>query len=184
MELVRPTLEQVPSYLAARDRGFTFDMNTDPDAVAAFTQQIKDDPAAFIETVEDLEPAGRTVILPDGSEVPRLPQYTRWMWDGEFAGVITFRWQPGTTDLPPTCHGHIGYAVVEWKQRRGYATRALREILDIPRREGLSFVDITTKPDNLASAQVMLRNGAVFVDTYTMPDSQGAGTLNRYRITL
>lgn len=184
MELVRPALEHVPSYLAARDRGFSFDMNTDPEAVARYTEQIRSDPAAFIATVEDLDPAGRMVTLPDGSQVPRLPQYTRWMWDGEFAGVITFRWQRGTTDLPPTCHGHIGYAVVEWKRRLGYATLALHEMLELPRREGLAFVEVTTSPDNLGSQAVILANGGVWIDDYVMPASQGAHTLKRYRITL
>jgi len=41
------------------------------------------------------------------------------MWDDEFAGSIGFRWQPGTSALPPHCLGHIGYAVVPWKQGRG-----------------------------------------------------------------
>ena len=61
----------------------------------------------------------------DGTTVPRLPGYLKWMWDGEFCGVIGFRWQPGTEALPPTCLGHIGYAVVPWKRGRGYATAAL-----------------------------------------------------------
>ena len=177
-------MAHVAGYIAARERGFSFDMNTDPEAVARFTQQIKDDPEAFIATVEDLDPAGRMVTLPDGSEVPRLPQYTRWMWDGEFAGVITFRWQRGTTDLPPTCHGHIGYAVVEWKRRRGYATQALHDILELPRREGLAFVEVTTAPENVGSQAVILANGGVFIEEYTMPAAQGAGILRRYRIAL
>jgi predicted acetyltransferase len=52
------------------------------------------------------------VALPDGTMVPRLPGFWRWLWDGEFCGSIQFRWQPGTPDLPPTCLGHIGYSVV------------------------------------------------------------------------
>ena len=38
--------------------------------------------------------------LPDGTCVPRLPGYQRWMWDGAFAGSIGFRWQYGTVELP------------------------------------------------------------------------------------
>src|SRR2546430_6881442 len=36
--------------------------------------------------------------LPDGSVVPRLPGYRKWIWDGEFCGVIGFRWQPGRSE--------------------------------------------------------------------------------------
>jgi predicted acetyltransferase len=184
MELVRPTLEHVQSYLDARERGFSFDFRRDPESIAAETQRIKDDPEAYLAGVEDLDPVGRTVPQPDGTEVPRLPQYTRWMWDGEFAGIITFRWQRGTPDLPPTCHGHIGYAVVAWKRRLGYATQALHDILELPRREGLPFVDITTAPDNIGSQQVMLNNGALFIDQYSHLHDPAHDVLNRYRIFL
>jgi len=184
MELVRPTLEHVPSYIEARERGFSFDMNTAPEAIAALTAEIKADPVAFVRTVEDLDPVGRTVTLPDGSQVPRLPQYARWMWDGEFSGVITFRWQPGTVELPPHVLGHIGYAVVEWKRRRGYATQALHDILELPRLVGLPYVEITTNPDNIASQGVVLANGGEFVRQYDRPASQGGMPINLYRIAL
>ncbi len=184
MELLRPTLEMVPSYLAARERGFSFDINTDPEAVAALTAQIRSDPQAFIDGVEDLHPEGRTITLHDGTEVPRLPQYTRWMWDGEFAGVITFRWQRGTAELPPHVLGHIGYAVVEWKRNLGYATQALHDVLELPRREGLPYVEITTNIDNFASQAVVLKCGGQFVEQYNRPASQGGAPLNRYVIRL
>ena len=35
----------------------------------------------------DREAKGPPVILPDGRTVPRLPGYSRWMWDGEFCGA-------------------------------------------------------------------------------------------------
>ncbi len=184
MELLRPTIDMLPSYLAARERGFSFDINPDPDAVTRFTAEIKADPEAYIESVEDLHPAGRTLRLQDGTEVPRLPQHTRWMWDGEFAGVITFRWQPGTAELPPYVLGHIGYAVVEWKRNLGYATRALHDVLALPRAEGLPYVEITTNLDNIASQAVVLKCGGVFVEQYDRPVSQGGAPINKYVIRL
>jgi predicted acetyltransferase len=45
------------------------------------------------------------------------------MWDGDFAGAINLRWQPGTAELPPHCLGHIGYGVVPWKRGRCEAFR-------------------------------------------------------------
>jgi hypothetical protein len=67
---------------------------------------------------------GRPITLPEGSQVPRLPGYRRWIWDDGFYRSINLRWQPGTVALPPNCPGHIGYAVAPWKRGRGYATRA------------------------------------------------------------
>jgi predicted acetyltransferase len=114
--------------------------------------------------------------------VPRLPGYHRWIWDGEFCGNIGFRWQPGTEALPPYCLGHIGYAVVPWKQRRGYATQALRELLPAVRDEGLRYVEITTRPDNLASQRVITANGGVFLEEFVTPAALGGENQFRYRV--
>ena len=80
-----------------------------------------------------VEPAFGQVLLPRSAS----PASSRWMWDGEFCGRIGFRWQPGTEVLPPHCLGHIRYAVVPWKKRRGHATRALAAMLPLARAEGL-----------------------------------------------
>jgi predicted acetyltransferase len=48
----------------------------------------------------DREATGNPMTLLDGTRVPRIPGYRRWMWDGEFCGSIGFRWQPGTEALP------------------------------------------------------------------------------------
>lgn len=71
------------------------------------------------------------------------------------------RFQPGTEELPPYCLGHIGYSVVPWKQRRGYATAALGLLLPIAKAEGLERVLITCKDTNLASRKVIEANGGV-----------------------
>jgi predicted acetyltransferase len=123
-------------------------------------------------------------MLPDGSTVPRIPGYHRWMWDGEFCGRISFRWQPGTTSLPPHCLGHIGYSVVPWKQRLGYATLALKQLLPEARAEGLPFVEITTVPSNFPSQRVILANGGVLVDHFTTPPQFGNTEGLRFRISL
>ena len=116
--------------------------------------------------------------------MPRLPGFHQWIWDGEFCGAISLRWQPGTTTLPPHCLGHIGYSVVEWKRNRGHATAALASILPEARAEGLPFVEITCDPENFASQRVIERNGGVLVERFIKPAQFGHAPGLRYRITL
>jgi predicted acetyltransferase len=104
------------------------------------------------------------------------------MWDGEFCGSIGLRWQRGTEALPPHCLGHIGYAVVPWKRRRGYATRALGEMLLAAKAEGLRYAEITTQPDNVASQRVITANGGVFIEEFVTPPSRGGQAELRYRV--
>jgi predicted acetyltransferase len=116
--------------------------------------------------------------------VPRLPGYRRWMWDGEFCGSIGFRWQPGTSALPPHCLGHIGYSVVPWKQRLGHATRALALLLPDVRKEGLAYVELTTDPDNLPSQKVITANGGVLVKRFRKEPAYGQAEALLFRIPL
>jgi predicted acetyltransferase len=114
----------------------------------------------------------------------RIPGFRRWMWDGDFCGSIGLRWQPGTTELPPHCLGHIGYAVVPWKQGKGYATAALRLLLPQARAIGLPFVEITTDPDNIASQRVIEAAGGVLHEKFIKPPQYGSKPGVRYRIPL
>lgn len=142
------------------------------------------DPAAFLRRMDDPLGGEPPVILPDGSTVARLPSVTRWMWDGEFCGSISLRYQPGTYELPPTCLGHVGYSVVPWKRRRGYATAALREFLPVIASRGMAYVDIVTDETNLASQQVVRASGGVEVERFVEPPATGGQPAIRWRITL
>ena len=127
---------------------------------------------------------GPAIVLPDNSTVARLPGYKLWMWDGEFCGVIGLRWQRGTMELPPYCLGHIGYAVVPWKRRRGYATHALRLMLPHARAEGLPYVDVTTDATNIASQRVIAANGGTLMERFHKPATHGGAESLRFRILL
>ncbi len=155
MQLVRPGPEHLASYVAALERGWSADNERGLDAAREEFSRIEADAAAFLASMEDREAKGPPITLPDGSMAKRLPGFRRWLWDGEFCGSIGLRWQPGTTALPPYCLGHIGYAVVPWKQRLGYAKSALRFMLPEARAIGLPYVEITTDPDNIASSKRM-----------------------------
>jgi predicted acetyltransferase len=182
MKLVWPSSEYLPSYVAALERGWSPDNVRGQAAAQEELTRIAADRDAFLASLVDREGAGDPITLPDGTTVPRLPGYRRWMWDGEFCGSIGFRWQRGTEALPAHCLGHIGYAVVPWKQRRGYATRALREVLRDAKAEGLRYVDITTAPDNLASQRVIEANGGVLVEQFVAPAALGGMPELRYRV--
>jgi predicted acetyltransferase len=145
---------------------------------------IAHDPAGFLAAQVDREWRGPPVVLPDGSTVPRLPGCEPWMWNGECCGVIGFRGQPGTAALPPTCLRHIGYSVVPWKRRRGYATRALALLLDEVGREGLPYVEPTADATNVASRRVVEANGGTLVEEFAKPASYGGAPGLRVRVAL
>jgi predicted acetyltransferase len=184
MELVWPSREYLAGYLAALERGWSPDNLRGQAAALEELDRIADDADGFLASLVDKEATGKPITLPDGTTVPRLPGYSRWMWDGEFCGSIGLRWQPGTEALPPHCLGHIGYAVVPWKRRRGYATGALRLVLLEAKAVGLRYVEITTDPGNVASQRVIEANGGVLVEEFDAPISVGGGRELRYRVSL
>jgi predicted acetyltransferase len=128
MELVWPAKQFLASYAAALERGWSPN-NVRPEAAQEELVRIAEDPAGFIGEQVDREAKAPPVVMPDGSKQARIPGYRKWMWDGEFCGVIGLRWVPGTSSLPEHVLGHVGFAVVPWKRRLGYATQALALIL-------------------------------------------------------
>jgi predicted acetyltransferase len=182
--LVKPSLARLPGFVAALERGWSPDNVRGREAALEALAQIADDPNGFVAGLTDRDGAGPPVTLPDGSHAARIPGYQLWMWDAELCGVIGFRWQPRTSALPPHVLGHIGYTVVPWKQRRGYATAALRLMLRRARAEGLRHIEITTDVDNVASQTVVLRNGGSLVERFRKPPQYGAKDGLRFRIPL
>ena len=181
LKLVVPSLDYLPAYIAALKTGWSVD-NLRPEVAIEELAKIEKDAAEFLRSKNDRDASGGPITLPDGSVVPRIPGFNRWMWDGEFCGSIGFRWQPGTTALPPHCLGHIGYSVVPWKRGTGCATRALGLMLDEARKVGLPFVELTTDPANIASQKVIAANGGVLHEEFIKPPQFGGVRGLRYRI--
>ena len=184
VQLVVPSEKYLPSYAAALRRGWS--PNNERGAAAALEEleQIEANPAAFVASLDDREGKGSPVKMPDGSVVPRLPGFRRWIWDGEVAGSIGFRWQHGTVELPPYCLGHIGYSVVPWKQRQGYATSAVLSLLGEARELELPYIEITTDPDNLPSQKVILAACGKLHERFNKPPQFGSKPCLRFRIAL
>ena len=184
MDLVWPAERYLSSYVDALERGFSPDNVRGPDAIGEELEEIRTDPVAFLARQVDREAKGRPIALPDGTVLPRLPGYRKWIWDGEFSGTIGLRWQPGASELPWYVLGHAGYSIVPWKRGRGYATEALRRLLPEAKAQGLAYVELTTDADNVPSQRVILNNGGVLVERFTKPAAYGSTPGLRYRIVL
>jgi predicted acetyltransferase len=184
IEIVKPAPEHLPSYKAALERGWSPDNVRLLEATREQLAAIEEDPVAFLAGLDDPEAKGPPIALPDGTKVARLPGFRRWIWDGEAAGSIGLRWQRGTSELPAHVLGHIGYAVVPWKRGRGYATEALRLMLEEARAVGLDYVEITAKPGNPASHKVITANGGNLVERFFEDAAYGGAESLRFRIDL
>jgi predicted acetyltransferase len=184
LQLLVPSLAHLDAYADALRRGWSPDNVRLEEAAREELELIAEDRAAFVAALDDREARHGPITLPDGSQVPRLPGYRRWMWDDGFCGSINFRWQPGTSALPSHCLGHIGYSVVSWRQRRGYATRAVAMMLPEARKEGLDYVELTTDVDNLPSQKVITANGGAFIKRFHKDPAYGEVEALLFRIPL
>jgi predicted acetyltransferase len=189
LQLVCPGQQHLAEYNAALQRGWSADNLRGAAAAREELKRIDADATGFLARMDDPEALAGPVTLPDGSTVQRVPSLRRWMWlpghdGGCFVGSIGLRWTRDGAPLPPHVLGHIGYAVVPWQQRRGFATRALALMLPLARERGLTHVEITTDPDNHASQKVILANGGVLTETFDKGAAYGHVPGLRYRIDL
>jgi predicted acetyltransferase len=182
--LLRPETPQLNGYIKALRRGWSPD-NVNPERTAEkHLELIKEDSAAFLASLDDTDAKGEPIELPNGSLIPRLPGFTRWIWDGAFCGSINLRWQPGSSALPPHVLGHIGYTIVPWKRGAGYAKCALMLLLPEARAQGLHYVELTTDPENVASQKVISAAGGELVGRFRKMAAYGETEGLRFRITL
>ena len=182
MDLVEPALRYLASYVDALKRGWSPDASAE--GAQRLLERIADDREGFLATERDPHRARVMVTLPDGKRIPCPPGVARWIWNGEFCGRIWLRWSGYGVELPRYWLGHVAYEVVPWKQRRGYATNALRQILPEARSLGLPYIDVVADIENVASQRVILSNGGVLIDRLDESSTNGGGEALRFRIAL
>lgn len=183
--LVIPVAGWLPAYRAALTSGWSPDPVRPRDTARDELDAIARDPAVFLARLDQPQPGGAPVTLPDGSTVPRLPQITRWIvGGGTFLGSISLRWQPGGDDLPPHVLGHLGYAILPAHRGRGHATAALTLMLGEARARGLRRVELIVDPGNLSSIRVIENTGGELLERFDRPAAYGGGASLRYAISL
>ena len=182
--LVPPAPVYLASYRAALEAGWSPDNVLGAAAIHRELDRIDRDETAFLMSLDDPKGKGPPLVLTDGTALPRIPGYYRWMWDGEFCGSIGFRWQDGTSELPAHVLGHVGFSVVPWKRGNGYAAKALAALFPDARARGLTYLDLTADDGNIASRKTIEACGGVFVERFTKMAAFGGQESVRYRIML
>lgn len=158
--ILKPSLKLLPLYAKALHQGWS-PTTIEPEAKRLEQiEHIQVDPQGFVDQMNCRAPTPAS---------NRLPNRSYWfIHNNEFAGNLSLRWRAGTQTLPPHCLGHIGYNITPKFQGHGWASWAIQKILPDAWEEGLTWVDITCDPTNIASQKTALNAGADFVEVQTL----------------
>ena len=75
-------------------------------------------------------------------------------------------------------------ATASFRGSRGYATQALKLLLPDAKQRGLTYVELTTDPDNIPSQKVITSNGGYLVERFIKSAAYGSKEALRWRIDL
>ena len=132
---------------------------------------VKSEPQGFLKRLTGTNRVVERLL--DGTPVPPMREVVYWISDGEFSGVISLRRLQNSDELPAGVSGHVSYAVVPWKSRKGYARQALADLLQRALPFGLKRLLITTHQDNLPSRRVIEATGGVLGGLVPYPSQPG-----------
>lgn len=175
--LIRPSLELLYSVERALELGWCPE---GPERRSAILRDMREQPQHVIDRFNGSEPMGPRR---DEHPAPTIYRLSRWIWDGEFSGIIGLCWL-SDSGLPPSPEGHVGYNIIPWKRNRGYAKSALSQLQAIARGFNIPYLELVTDMANLASQKVVLSNGGLFIESFLVAGREPNCTQLRYRIPL
>ncbi|HEX4207272.1 MAG TPA: GNAT family N-acetyltransferase [Ktedonobacteraceae bacterium] len=148
LELVKPSLEYGPEYLAMVEESLQSGEGYGHNNIELAR-------ADFALFVRELEEEAEGIGLPPG--IP--PQQTYFLLrDGKMVvGEIRFR--PNVSPPYEKYSGHIGYNIRPSQRGKRYGTRQLALVLAEARKLGLAGVSLTIRDDNPGSVRVIEKNG-------------------------
>lgn len=161
LELVRPSLQLVPSYIEALRAGPFSHM-----ALGGFgdepVQSVSADPQGFIERLTSQAP--RTIITPNRQVFQLRDHSIRWAIDrsGSFVGGLSFRNDVGNPLIDSYC-GNVGMSVRYDLRNQGFSTRIWPLILRQFAAQGFTSIVASADIDNLASIRSIERAGGVVI---------------------
>lgn len=172
VQIVRPDTRYQRSYLEAmdefggahRDGDGPLAQEADPTTGFegySFTREGLADPAEF----------RRFVQVRRADELPATPRPSGWvpctyLWvveDEEYVGSVSLRHE--LTEVLLRQGGHVGYSIRPSARRRGHASAALRQALELAAEMGLEQVLLCCAADNLASRTIIERAGGRYEDS-------------------
>lgn len=169
MKLVKPSVTYKESYLSALEEA-------SHEKLESFLAAPKDN-QTFKDFVNYINDHANGKNLPDGY----VPATTFWITDGnKIIGRIQLRHI--LNDYLKQYGGHIGYYIRPSERRKGYATKALKEVLKYAQEMGLDKVLLTCDEDNIGSNKVIQSCGGILEDTVDV--AEGKPRKNRYWISL
>jgi predicted acetyltransferase len=153
--LSAPTLDAHASFLQALDEyhGEGLHLDLSPEELA--------DPGRFLAWAEELHRAG--VNGEAECERDRVPHRVLWWILGDhYIGRVRINFV--LNDDLRDFGGHIGYDVRPSARNQGHATALLAGALRVAHRRDIDPALLTCAPDNVASRQVIERNGGKLSD--------------------
>ena len=85
--------------------------------------------------------------------------------DDKIVGFLQLRSMPTKSEImPESFESHIYYEINETERGKGYATEALKIILNEIRNKGLEGIILTVSKNNIASEKVILKNNGILID--------------------